>query len=124
MGVLFNINRHPVLTVSLAFTALNVNIIATCFVNGIIVTKLQEPVYMVVTLDTWAPTATSLAQKVLLDKIVLKHVGIVCTTQLVITKTEHVRMVAMLVSKANIAQHLVMVAHLDKTVDTDAVTIV
>lgn len=79
---------------------------------------------MVVTLDTQAPTATSLARKVLLDKIVVKHVGIVCITQLVTTKTEHVRMVAMLVSKANIAQHLAMMAHLDKTVDTNAVKIV
>lgn len=39
-------------TVSLAFTAPNVNIIATCSVDGIVVTKLQEPVHMVVTLDT------------------------------------------------------------------------
>lgn len=39
-------------TVSLAFTAPNVNIIATCSVDGIVVTKLQEPVLMVVTLDT------------------------------------------------------------------------
>lgn len=38
-------------TVSLAFTAPNVNIIATCSVDGIVVTKLQEPVHMVVTLD-------------------------------------------------------------------------
>lgn len=59
-----------------------------------------------------------------MDKIVLKRVGIVCTTQLVTTKTEHVQMVAMLVSKANIAQHLAMMAHLDRTVDTDAVKIV
>lgn len=39
-------------TVSLAFTAPNVNIIATCSVDGTVVTKLQEPVHMVVTLDT------------------------------------------------------------------------
>lgn len=38
-------------TVSLAFTAPNVNIIAACSVDGIVVTKLQEPVHMVVTLD-------------------------------------------------------------------------
>lgn len=50
-------------TVYLAFTALNVNIIATCSVDGIVVTKLQEPVHMVVTLDTQAPTATSVRNK-------------------------------------------------------------